>query len=195
MIGNLHPLSATLTWNNPNQFAGGAHSRNGLTTLGKECVKILEKKGVLIDTAHLSRSAFYEVAKITTFPIYNSHSNIFSLKRNSRNLTDKQMDLIVESNGFLGVTFYDKFISSKEVSCMDVARQFDYAIKKFGYNNIGIGSDLYGIEPQHLPLDLSGYSQLDNLENALKKLGYDEKVTKKLFYENFQAFLKRVGRG
>ncbi|MBO5394653.1 MAG: membrane dipeptidase [Clostridia bacterium] len=190
----LKPFSTTLTWNKQNQFCGGAHSMSGLTPLGMEAISVLENNGVLVDTAHLSRKGFYEVAKITKCPLYNSHSNIFSLKKHCRNLKDDQIEKIVKREGFLGLTFYDKFISDKKLSCEVLARQFDYVVKKFGCDHFGIGSDLYGIAPQHLPVDLKGYWQLDNLAAALRKLGYSEGTIEKLFYKNFQDFLKRVGK-
>ena len=55
---DLRPISVTLTWNEANQFAGGANSNKKLTKLGIETIKLLEEKDVLIDTAHLSRKSF-----------------------------------------------------------------------------------------------------------------------------------------
>ena len=188
----LKPLSATLTWNEENQFGGGANSKTGLTQYGVRCVNFLEQENVLIDTAHMSRKSFWDFCKLTLKPIYNSHCNIFSLKIHARNLTDKQIKRIVKSGGFMGLTFYDKFISNRKIFCKDVAAQFDYLIKHFGADNFGIGSDLYGIEPEDLPLDFRGYEDLGNLEAELKKLGHGEKIIEKLFYKNFQDFLNRI---
>ena len=89
----LKPISVTLTWNEENQFAGGAHTNKGLTKFGLDVIKLLEEKDILIDTAHLSRKAFYEYCRITSKPIYNSHSNIYSLHKHKRNLTNKQISV------------------------------------------------------------------------------------------------------
>ena len=115
----LKPISVTLTWNGYNQFSGGAHTNKGLTKLGFKTIRILEENNILIDTAHLSRKAFYQFAKITTKPIYNSHSNINLLFRHKRNLTDKQLELIVKTDGFLGLTFYEKFLANNKIQLKD----------------------------------------------------------------------------
>lgn len=186
----LKPISITLTWNNQNQFAGGADTNIGLTKLGIKTIKTLEANNVLIDTAHLSRKAFYEFAKITTKPIYNSHSNVNQLYNHKRNLTNNQIEKIVKSGGFLGLTFYKKFISSKNISLKDVAIQFDYLIKKFGYKNFGLGTDLFGIEQQFLPKDFKNYADINQLKKELKKLNYSNKVINAIIYKNYKNFLK-----
>ena len=77
-------------------------------------LKLLEENNILVDTAHLSRKAFYDFAKITTKPIYNSHANLNTLFAHPRNLTNKQIEKIVQSNGFLGLTIYEHFISKQK---------------------------------------------------------------------------------
>lgn len=187
----LKPISVTLTWNKANQFAGGAYSCKGLTKLGVKTIKLLEENNILIDTAHLSRRAFNQFVKITNKPFYNSHSNIFALHKHKRNLTDKQIKKIVHNDGFLGLTIYEKFISNNKITARDVAIQFDYLIKMFGYKNFGLGTDLYGIENKYLPQDFKSYFDADILAEELKKLNYSQKVVNAILYKNFENFIKR----
>jgi len=186
----LKPISVTLTWNEKNQFAGGAHTNKGLTKLGIETIKILEENNILIDTAHLSQKAFNQFCRITTKPIYNSHSNINSLFKHKRNLTNKQIKKIVSSGGFLGLTFYKKFISAEKITMRDIALQFDYLIKKFGYKNFGLGTDLYGINKNYLPTDFKSYFDIKKLIIELKKLNYSNKIINAIIYKNYKKFLK-----
>lgn len=188
----LKPFSVTLTWNERNQFAGGANTKNGLTKLGVKAIKTLEGNNVLIDTAHLSRKAFFQFARITTKPIYNSHSNIFSLFKHNRNLTDRQIKKIVDSNGFLGLTIYQNFLSQNKISCKDVAWQFDHLIKKFGFKNFGLGTDLYGVKNEFLPQDFITYFDVVNLKKELKNLNYSNKIIERILFKNYQKFIKRV---
>lgn len=186
----LKPISVTLTWNGENQFAGGAHTNKGLSKLGKSVVKILEENNILIDTAHLSRKAFKDFSKITTKPIYNSHSNIFTLFKHKRNLKDGQIKKIVKSGGFLGLSFYQNFISNEKITMRDVALQFDYLIKKFGYKNFGIGTDLFGIGNEFLPTDFKSYFDIKILIEELKKLNYSKKIINAIIFKNYKKFLK-----
>ncbi len=188
----LKPISVTLTWNEENQFAGGAYTNKGLTELGIITIKLLEENDIFIDTAHLSRKAFYEFSKITTKPIYNSHSNINSIYKHKRNLTDKQIKKIVGSGGFLGLTSYEKFISKDKIDMRDVAFQFDYLIKKFGYKNFGFGTDLYGIDKEFLPVDFNSYFDIKKLIKEFKNLSYSKKIIKGIIFKNYKNFLKNI---
>ena len=187
---DLKPISVTLTWNKANQFAGGAYSKKGLTKLGIKTIKRLEENNILIDTAHLSRKSFNQFCKITNKPIFNSHSNIFALHKHKRNLTDKQIKKIVSNDGFLGLTIYEKFISRNKITARDVALQFDYLIKKFGYKNFGLGTDLFGVENNFLPTDFKDYFDVENLIYELKNLNYSSKIINAIIYKNFKKFIK-----
>ena len=189
-IIQLKPFSVTLTWNYENQYAGGAHTNKGLTKLGINTIRLLEENNILVDTAHLSRKAFNQFCKITTKPIFNSHSNINQLFKHKRNLTDKQIKRIVNTDGFLGLTFYEKFISNEKITCQDIALQFDYLIKKFGYKNFGLGTDLFGVGNGYLPNDFKSYFDVENLICELKKLHFSNKIIKAIIYKNFQKFIK-----
>ncbi len=185
----LKPISVTLTWNDENQFAGGSNTNKGLTKFGLEAIKILEENNILVDTAHLSRKAFFQFAQITTKPIYNSHSNINSIHKHKRNSTNKQIKMIVDSGGFLGLTFYERFISNNKIKLEDVAKQFDYLIKNFGYKNWGLGTDLYGIKKEYLPIDFQSYFDIKKLVKEFKKLNYSNRIIKSLIFQNYQGFI------
>lgn len=188
----LKPFSIGLTWNFANQFAGGSFSNDGLSLFGKKTIKLIESKNVFVDTAHMSKHSFNDFAKISKFPIFNSHSNIYALKKHRRNLSDNQIKKIVDTNGFFGLTIYDKFISKEKITSEDVAKQFDYLIKKFGSNNFGLGTDLYGIPQNNLPTDLNCYEKIENLIFELKKLSYNDSIVEKLIFKNFEDFLQKT---
>ena len=191
-IIKLDPISCSLTWNYNNQFGGGASENKGLTKEGKVLIKTLEENNVLIDTAHLNKKSFWQFVKLTSKPIYKSHINVYSLKKHKRNLTNKQIKAIVESNGFLGLTIYSRFINSKGISSKDVAKQFDYLIKNFGYKNFGLGTDFYGFNFKYAPRNVKNYKQISNIAKELKKLGYSRKIINCLLWKNYYNFLKRT---
>lgn len=186
----LHPLAVTLTWNYSNQFAGGALSKDGITKLGRKTIERLEENNILIDCAHLNRKSFYQFCNITKFPIFVSHSNVYSLHKKERNMTDKQIEKIVLSGGFLGLTFYQDFISNKKISSKDIANQFDYLIKNFGSDNFGLGTDFFGFDKNKYPADILSYKDLFNLQIALFEKGYKKEIVDKLFFDNYKKFLE-----
>ncbi len=188
----LKPFSCALTWNFDNQFGGGSFGKSGLTNFGEFAVKYLEGNNVLVDTAHMNRKTFLEFSKISTKPIFNSHANIFSLHKHKRNLLDREIKTIVESNGYMGITLYDKFIKGKEIDSFDVVTQFNYLVEKFGINSFGFGTDFFGIDQKNLPRDIASYHDLVKVAEHLLTFGYRDKDIKKLMSQNFSDFVRRV---
>ncbi len=187
----LRPFSCTLTWNYANQYAGGALTNGGLKRKGRELIKILIDKKIFVDTAHMSRKSFWQFAKLTKRPILNSHANIYSLHKHPRNLTNRQIKAIVDSHGFLGITLYDEFIAGAPIDALDVARQIDYLIKKFGCHNFGLGTDFFGIEPSHLPRDIENYQDLEKVAFYLYEWGYSNEIVEAIFYKNLENFIEK----
>ncbi len=188
----LKPFSCTLSWNFDNKFCGGALGKSGFTEFGKFAVNYLEKNKVLIDTAHMNRKSFWEFVDLTAKPIFNSHSNIFSLHKHKRNLLDKQIKKIVDTNGYVGITLYDKFVKSRTINSYDIAVQFNYLVEKFGINNFGFGTDFFGIDEKNLPTDISSYNDLFAVADNLLSFGYTSLDIEKLMNKNFSEFVSRV---
>ena len=190
---SLKPFSCGLVWNNDNSFGGGALGQSGLTDLGKYVVNRLEKEGIIVDTAHMNEQTFWGFCRITTKPIYNSHSNIFDLCNNSRNLNDEQIKAIIDSNGVVCLSFVSYFIKENGIiSCSDVAKQIKFFIKKYGDKNVAIGSDFFGTTD--LPIDLKSYVDFENLRLALCSVGLNIRQIKNIFYGNLSRYINRVGK-
>ena len=182
-----------LVWNFDNKYGGGAQGIETLTTLGEKLVRELEKNNIHIDTAHMNKKTFRRFLNVTKFPIYNSHSNIYSLHNHKRNLKDWQIREIINSNGFIGLSFVKDFITLDECfSSKDIAKQIKYFIERWGIDNIGIGSDFFGTE--NLPQDLKCYADIKNLEQELACLGISQNIINKVLYENYYNFLKRINK-
>lgn len=188
----LNPFSCTLTWNYNNRFCGGVLGKSGLTEFGKFAVRYLEENNILIDTAHMNRKSFWEFVDLTKKPIFNSHSNIFSIHKNKRNLLDNQIKKIVETNGFMGITLYDKFIKNGFINSFDIALQFNYLVEKFGINNFSFGTDFFGVDETNLPTDIKSYNDLYLVADHLCNFGYSSHDIKKLMNKNFSDFVSRV---
>lgn len=191
----LKPFAVTLTWNKSNQFAGGAMDKGGLTCLGKKVVKILEKHNILIDTAHMNKKTFWQFVKISSKPIFCSHANIYEMYKHKRNLTSKQVEYIVKSGGFLGLTLYQDFISKRKIMSKDIANQFCYLIKKFGDKNFGFGTDFFGISRNKLPLDVESYCDFCKIEHALKSNMQTKPTISNVMWQNFARFAQKMQCG
>ena len=71
---------------------------NGLSELGKEAVKEMNRLGVMIDISHPSKASIMQTIALSQAPIIASHSSARALCNHSRNLDDEQL-LAVKKNG------------------------------------------------------------------------------------------------
>ena len=182
------PFACSLTWNYDNLYAGGALEFGGLTFKGKNLIKQFNDNNIYLDTAHLNRRSFWDAIKITNKPILNTHT-CFNIKEHRRNLDIEQVKAIIDSNGFIGITFVGKFLTNRnDFTAFDVYKNIDTLVQKFGISNIGLGSDFYGTTD--LPLNLKSYNDFSNLRNIFINHNYDIESINKLFYKNFLDFAK-----
>lgn len=89
----------------------GKYLHNGLSDLGKEVIKEMNKYGIMIDISHPSKKAMRDMLDITTAPIIASHSGARAVYDNSRNLDDEQLEWIKENGGVVQAVAYVGFVN------------------------------------------------------------------------------------
>src|SRR5690606_5237584 len=77
----------------------GKWLHNGLSELGKEVVKEMNRVGMMIDVSHPSKEAIRDMFELSQAPLIASHSSARALCDHSRNLDDEQLEWIKKSNG------------------------------------------------------------------------------------------------
>ena len=133
----------SVTWNDDNDLGCGCKSKNdiGLTELGVEYVKKANEMGIVLDVSHLSEKSFWQVVNITNKPVVASHSNVYELCNNSRNLKDEQIKAIAKSGGIIGICYYSEFLnSSRKADVKDIVEHIKYIKNLVGIDYIGFGS-------------------------------------------------------
>jgi membrane dipeptidase len=175
----------------PFQFPSSPDTGPGLTERGKELVSACNELGILVDVSHLNEKGFWDVAEITAAPIVATHSNAHALCPSSRNLTDKQLDAIRDSDGIVGVNFNVPFLrpdGSRDANMplTIMADHVDYLVERLGIERVALGSDFDGAL---MPTDLSDCSKLQNLVALLRERGYDDDALLKIGYQNWVRVL------
>ena len=76
-----------------NAFGGSAHgvAKGGLTDAGREMVRRMEARGMLVDVAHASPATIDDVLAMAARPVVASHTGLRGVADNVRNLTDGQL--------------------------------------------------------------------------------------------------------
>ncbi len=197
--------SLGLVWSRPNAYASGVPFRfpaspdtgPGLTDAGKELVRECNRLGVLIDLSHLNERGFWDVAGLSEAPLVATHSNAHALCPTTRNLTDRQLEAIRDSDGIVGVNFAVAFLREDGAENEDtpleiVAQHVDYLGERVGLDRVGFGSDFDGAK---VPRDLGDASGLQKLLNVLRERGYDDEALEKLAHRNWLRVLGATWRG
>lgn len=196
--------SLGIVWSRPNAFAYGVpfkfpHSPDtgpGLTDAGRELVRACNRMGILLDLSHLNEQGFWDVAALTEKPLVATHSNAHTLSPSTRNLTDKQLDAIRESEGMVGLNFSvhdlrDDGSNDKNTPLDFMVRHMDYLIEHLGVDCVGFGSDFDGTTISDEIGDVTG---LPKLITALREHGYDEETLRKITHENWLRVLRKTWR-
>lgn len=185
----------TLTWNDMNSLATGTYTNKerGLTNKGITVLKELENKNIILDLSHLNRKSFADALKIYQGPLIVSHSNVYSLCKNERNLTDKQLKLLKTRNVLVGVNAYKNFVGQNR-NLESFVNIIDYLKDKIGIKKICLGLDFdYYLSTTICSDSIKGLQEpkdLSNLYEELKKRKYSESDIQDIFYQNIINFLK-----
>ena len=183
----LKPFCATLTWNFNNCLAGGAYDNGSLTNWGKLVINELENNQILIDVAHLNEISFYEFIKITSKPIFCSHTCSKSIYSINRNLSNIQLKIIKDTGGFVGLCLYNSLLYNQVADFELIRKHLDVFLQYAGENNVGFGTDFNGTGEQN-PIGIKfDYIGLDKLYDYLLNF-YDKSLLQKVFYQNLINF-------
>lgn len=181
----------SLTWNDSNHLAGGVldEEDTGLSVLGRRMIYEMEKLGMIIDVSHLNDHSFWDVARVTNYPIIASHSCSRTICKNPRNLTDEQFKAICVKGGVVGINFYSKFLVSRgKAEIKHIVKHIDHFLKLGGENHIGLGSDFDGMDSPAVGLE--GVEALPKLIEAFRANGYSQKLIDKICYGNFERVMR-----
>ena len=197
--------SLGLVWSRPNAYAHGVPFRfpassdtgPGLTDAGRDLVRECNRLGVLVDLSHLNERGFWDMAALSDKPLVATHSNAHALCPSTRNLTDRQLDAIRDSDGMVGVNFAVAFLREDgrervDTSLETVVRHVDYLVERLGMERVGFGSDFDGAR---VPRQIGDASGLPKLLGALRDRGYGDGEIRKLAHENWARVLGRTWRG
>jgi len=189
-------------WNLPNQFGFGVNGEfpaspdtgAGFTPAGIALIHACNRKRLLIDLSHMNEKSFWQTAQYSDAPLVATHSNAHALCPHPRNLTDKQLAAIAQSDGFVGVNFGTTFLRAdgkrdNNTPISEIVRHLDYLLEKLGENRVGFGSDFDGT---NVPDPLGDAAGLPVLIQALVDAGYDHALIEKLAWRNWLRVLKQT---
>jgi membrane dipeptidase len=189
-------------WSRSNIFGHGVPFRYpstpdigpGLTDAGRRLVAECDRLGVLIDLSHLNEAGFDDVARITTRPLVATHSNVHALSAQSRNLTDRQLDMIRASGGVVGLNFGCQFLrpdgQRRSDTPLDFAvRHLAALVDRLGPSGVALGSDFDGAL---MPDAIETAAGLPALVQAMADAGFGGDLIDAICWRNWIDLIRRT---
>ena len=194
---------------------------SGVTNFGREVIKEMNRVGIVVDMSHSAEKSTFDAIEISEKPIAITHANPIFWHNAIRNKSNKLLKTLSESGGMLGLSLYPHHLKGStnctlESFCEMVAKLAE--IMKV--EKIGIGSDLCLNQPdsvvewmrngtwtktknfgegtknkQGFPEQPSWFKDargFSNLENGLKKIGFNENEIKGILGNNWFNFYKEI---
>ena len=181
---------STLGWNEQNPLVGSHITGGGLTDIGKEYLRELQRLGMLVDVSNISDEGFWDIIKHTTGPVVASHSNSRSVHNVSRNLTDDMFRAICESGGVAGINMYTDFLGEHA----DIDTVCDHILHFLTMDpdgkHIALGGDLDGCD--FLPIGFAGIQDYPKLAQRLLDRGLTEELVMNIYWNNALEVMKNA---
>ncbi|MGR9470612.1 dipeptidase [Rhizobium leguminosarum] len=187
--------SLGLVWSRPNAFGYGvpfAYPRSpdtgpGLTDAGKRLVKRCNALGIMIDVSHLNERGFWDVAALSTAPLVATHACAHTVCPSTRNLTDRQLDAIRDTDGVIGMNLAVNDIRAdanldEDTPLEVVVRHIEYLVNRVGIDRVALGSDFDGAV---MPREIKDASGLQRLIDAMRRAGFNETDLRKFALDNW----------
>lgn len=178
----------------PFRYPSDPDTGPGLTDAGKALIRECNRLKIMIDLSHLNAQGVEDVARITDAPLVATHSNAWAVCPHSRNLADRQLAMIRDSDGMVGINFASAFLRpdgrmDSEFELDIVLRHFDYLLLRLGEDRVGLGSDFDGAL---VPDKIGDCAGLPNLLTALRSHGVDDGLMAKITHGNWLRVLRQT---
>nr|WP_314624786.1 dipeptidase [uncultured Janthinobacterium sp.] len=166
------------------ELSGSQHGmkKGGLTPLGKQWLRAMEQRKMIVDLAHASPATIDDVLSMAKRPVMVSHTGVRGTCANGRNLSDAQLKRIAAQGGLVGIGFWNTAVCGKDVAA--IARAIKYTVKLVGAEHVAYGSDFDGAVTT--AIDAAG---LPRLTQALLDAGLSEAQIRRVAGENVRDFL------
>lgn len=171
----------------------GAAEHGGLSALGRDAVREMNRIGLLVDVSHSAKSSMMQAAALSRAPVVATHSCCRALCDHPRNLDDEQLDMLRATGGLVQITALDSFLRAappggkSPATVKDMVDHVDYAVQRIGIDHVGLSSDFDG--GGGIP-GWADASQTMNLTAELVARGYGAREIDLLWSGNFRRLMR-----
>ena len=162
-----------------NELGGSMHGlkKGGLTPFGREILRRMEAKGMIVDIAHLSHAGVAEVLAMAKRPVVSSHGGVQATCKVNRNLTDDEVRGVAKTGGIIGIGYWEGAICSTDPRA--AAKAMKHVRDLVGIQHVALGSDYDGATTVRFDT-----SQLAQVTQALMDEGFTPDEIRAVMGEN-----------
>ena len=162
-----------------NELGGSMHGlkKGGLTPFGREILRRMEAKGMIVDIAHLSHAGVAEVLAMAKRPVVSSHGGVQATCKVNRNLTDDEVRGVAKTGGVIGIGYWEGAICSTDPRA--AAKAMKHVRDLVGIQHVALGSDYDGATTVRFDT-----SQLAQVTQALMDEGFTPDEIRAVMGEN-----------
>jgi membrane dipeptidase len=161
--------------------SAGVH-KTGLTDKGREWVRQMEARHMIIDLAHASGQTITDVLAMASRPVVVSHTGVKGTCDNNRNLSDDQIRAVAAKGGLIGIGYWNTATCGTDARA--IVKAMRYVSDRVGVEHVALGSDFDGAVTA--PFDTSGVVEITD---AMLEAGYSEQEIRMVMGENVVKFL------
>jgi len=156
----------------------------GLTKLGVDVVKEMNRLGIIVDLAHATQQTCEDALSNSSSPVIVSHSNLLGKVNFPRFLNKDHASMITTSGGLIGA--WPSGFDSRNL--LDFANQVVRLVEHVGVDHVAIGTDMDG---NYKPV-LTDYVDFPTLASLLLFRGLSASDCEKVFGGNFLRVFTQV---
>ncbi|MBH64558.1 MAG: peptidase M19 [Alphaproteobacteria bacterium] len=176
----------------------------GLSRLGADLVREMNRVGMLVDVAHTGYRTSMDVFDVSDEPVIISHANARALCDHTRNIKDDQIVACANSGGVIGVIAFGPVLGDDGTPLVDLLiRHIRYIADLVGPQHVGLALDLIYdqsvstrtmwnpyFHPRPIP-DIPP-EQMNLIIEGLLRDGFSEDETRGILGENWLAVARKV---
>lgn len=158
---------------------------DGLTSIGREWLRRMEEKGMMVDVANAPEPTMREVLANAHSPVVASHAGLRGTCDNPRNLSDDQARAIAATGGVIGIGYWRDAVCDGSIDA--IVKAIRYAVALVGVEHVALGSNFDG--GARAPMDAA---RLAHLTHGLTAAGFSDDDIAKLAGGNAWRVLRSV---
>ncbi|KAJ9615589.1 hypothetical protein H2200_001664 [Cladophialophora chaetospira] len=168
----------------------------GLTNFGQDCIREMNRLGMMVDLSHVSPKTMRDVLKVARAPVICSHSGAYSVNKHLRNVPDDVIRALKQNGGIVMVPAIAPFMNwehPEEATIEDMIDHILWIAELAGWSHVGLGSDFDGYT--EVVKGLEDTSKWPNLiERLLARGNVTDQQARLLVGENLLRVWKDVDR-